>query len=59
MYFENITYVPIDLDAVEPEALNATEKNWLNAYHAMVFETMAPLLDEDDRAWLKNATRAI
>ena len=59
MYFENLTYVPIDLDAVDPDAMNETEKGWLNAYHAMVYETMAPLLDEEDRAWLKEATRAI
>ncbi len=59
MYFENLTYVPIDLDAVDADALNETEKGWLNAYHAMVYETMAPLLDEEDRAWLKDATRAI
>ena len=59
MYFEDLTYVPIDLDAVDPDAMNETEKGWLNAYHAMVYETMAPLLDEEDRAWLKDATRAI
>ena len=59
MYFEDLTYVPIDLDAVDPDAMNETEKGWLNAYHAMVYETMAPLLDEADRAWLKEATRAI
>ena len=59
MYFENLTYVPIDLDAVDADALNETEKGWLNAYHAMVYETMAPLLDEDEKAWLKDATRAI
>ena len=59
MYFENITYVPIDLDAVDAEQLNETERRWLNEYHAMVYETMAPRLDEADRAWLKKATRAI
>ena len=59
MYFENLTYVPIDLDAVDADALNETEKGWLNAYHAMVYETMAPLLDEEEKAWLKDATRAI
>ena len=59
MYYENLTYVPIDLDAVDPDAMNETEKGWLNAYHAMVYETMAPLLNEDEREWLKEATRAI
>ena len=59
MYFENLTYVPIDLDAVDPAQMNETERGFLNEYHAMVYETMAPLLTEEERAWLKDATRAI
>lgn len=59
MYFENLTYVPIDLDPVDPAQMNETERRWLNEYHASVYETMAPLLNEDERAWLKDATRAI
>jgi len=59
MYFENLTYVPIDLDAVDPEQLTSTERKQLNDYHAMVYETMAPILSEEDAAWLKDATRAI
>ena len=59
MYFENLTCVPIDLDAVDASKLNETERGWLNEYHAKVYETMAPRLDEADRAWLKNATRPI
>ena len=59
MYFENITYVPIDLDAVDPTKMNETERRWLNEYHARVYEVIAPRLDEDERAWLKEATRAV
>ena len=59
MYFENLTYVPIDLDVVDITKMNETERRWLNEYHTMVYETMAPRLDEEDRAWLKNATRAV
>lgn len=59
MYFENVTYVPIDLDAVDVSQLTSTERRQLNEYHAMVYETMAPLVSEDERAWLRNATRAV
>lgn len=59
MYFENITLVPIDLDALLPEEMTCTEKARLNAYHAKVYETISPLLAEDEAAWLKEATRAI
>ena len=57
--FETLTLVPFDLDAVEAELLSAQEKEWLNSYHSRVYETIAPLIPEEERAWLKQATRAI
>ena len=59
MYFENLTCVPIDLDAVDPAQLNETERRQLNEYHAMVWEVVAPQVSEEERSWLKNATRPI
>jgi len=59
MYFENITYVPFDLDAIAPEQMNETEKGYLNAYHREVFERVAPLLTATEAAWLKHYTREI
>ena len=57
--FEPITYVPIDLDAIIPEMLSPAEKAQLNGYHRKVYETVSPYLDEDERRWLKEATREI
>lgn len=57
--FENITYVPIDLDAILPEEMSSAERKALNDYHKMVFDTIAPLLDEDEREWLRTYTRPI
>lgn len=54
--FEPITYCPIALDAVRPEMLDADEKKWVNEYHAMVYSTLAPRLDEAGRAWLAAKT---
>jgi Xaa-Pro aminopeptidase len=59
MYFENMTYVPIDLDAIDPDQMTSVEKQRLNDYHAMVFEKIAPLLNEEEAAFLKKYTRAI
>lgn len=59
MYFENVTYVPIDLDAVAPEQMSPIERAHLNEYHAMVYEKIAPLLEEEEAAWLKEYTRAV
>jgi Xaa-Pro aminopeptidase len=59
MGFETITLAPIDLNLVEPSLLTVEEKGWLNLYHTRVRETISPLVDEDTRAWLDRATRAI
>jgi Xaa-Pro aminopeptidase len=59
MYFENMTYVPIDLDAIDPEQMTAVERQRLNDYHAMVYDKIAPLLNEEEAAFLKKYTRAI
>ena len=59
MGFEPLTCAPIDLDAVIPEQMTAKQRTYLNDYHAFVYEKLAPLMEEDERAWLKEATRAI
>ena len=60
MGFEAITCAPIDLDAVIPEQMTKRQRQWLNEYHAFVCEKLEPLMaDEDERAWLRQATRAI
>ena len=57
--FETITLAPIDRNLVEPKLLTAEERAWLNEYHVRVRETISPLIDEETRAWLVRATRAI
>ena len=59
LHFESLTFAPIDLDAIVPEQMTAREKDWLNAYHAEVFEKISPYLNEEEIAWLKEYTRAI
>ena len=56
----SITCAPIDLDAVIPEQMSPRQRGWLNDYHAFVRETLLPLMqDDDERVWLRHATRAI
>ena len=57
--FENLTLCPYEPDAILPERLTAAEREWLNAYHARVKETLTPLLPEEDAAWLADVTRAL
>lgn len=59
MEFETITYAPIDLDAILPEEMTATERNLLNSYHRMVYEKISPFLEKEEQEWLKTYTREI
>lgn len=59
LYFEPITYVPIDLDAVDPDMMKQEDKDQLNAYHEKVYELISPHLNDEEKEWLKEYTRAI
>jgi Xaa-Pro aminopeptidase len=59
MYFENITYVPIDVEAILPEEMTAQDKHNLNRYHKMVRDTLSPYLTDAERQWLKECTSEI
>lgn len=59
MYFENITYAPIDLDAIDPEAMTKRERAMLNEYHAMVYRVLSPYMTKEENEWLKQYTRAV
>jgi len=57
--FEAITLVPFDSRLIDPALLTAEETEWINRYHGLVCDAIAPLLGEDDRSWLERATRAM
>jgi Xaa-Pro aminopeptidase len=57
--FDTLTYVPIDLDAINPKLLNSEEKEWLNNYHKKCYELIAPKLTAKEKEWLANYTREI
>lgn len=59
MYFETITFAPIDLDGIDPEEMSKDEREWLNNYHKDVYEKIGPHLTDEEREWLKEYTRAI
>ena len=51
--FDTVTLFPIDLNLIEKSLLSDNEINWLNDYHQRVFEEVAPLLDDEEKEWLK------
>ena len=57
--FEYLTYVPIDLEVIDREIMSDRDVELLNRYHKQVYEKISPYLDEDERAWLSEATEAV
>jgi len=57
--FETLTLAPIDRALIDTCLLSASERDWLNAYHTRVRDTLAPLVDEETRGWLADATAAL
>ena len=59
MYFEDLTYVPIDLEAVDISLLEKKDKERLNRYHREVFGKLSPYFEGEELKWLKLVTREI
>lgn len=57
--FGTLTYSPIDLDLIDVKYLDDACREWLNNYHKDVYEKLSPALNEEEKAWLKQYTRAI
>ena len=59
MYFDAITLIPMDLDAINPNIMTAEDKKLLNDYHKKVYDTISPYLNDEEAEWLKKYTREI
>ena len=57
--FEPLTLVPISTEPVIVDELTRDQINWLNDYHAHVYEMLSPRLNEDEKVWLKEKCAAI
>jgi len=57
--FETLTLCPIDTRCIDQSLMRADEIGWLNAYHAVVRERLAPHLSGAALAWLNERTEAI
>ena len=57
--FENLTWAPIDRTLVDADLLSDFERNWLNDYHAQVWEKIGPQVEGDVKAWLKGTCEAL
>ncbi|MBR8537601.1 aminopeptidase P family protein [Carboxylicivirga sediminis] len=57
--FETLTLCPVDTRAIKTELLTVQEKTWVNNYHQKVYDLISPLLDGEEKEWLKNSTKPL
>lgn len=59
MHFESLTFVPFDVLGIDKKYLSEDEVEWLNTYHAQVYEKLSPYMSEEENAWLASVCQAI
>lgn len=57
--FEHLTLCPILTSPILVEMLTEEERQWFNSYQKTVYERLAPRLDEEHKAWLKEVVKPI
>ena len=57
--FETLTLCPIDTRCIDRALLREDEVAWLNGYHAVVRERLAPLVEGAAREWLLARTQPL
>jgi len=49
--FEHVTMVPMDRRLIDVSLLSDKEKEWVNSYHAEVWDKISSRLEKDGLAW--------
>jgi len=57
--FETLTLFPFDMKSIDVTLLDKKEIEWLNRYHASVFEKLSEKLTEEERGWLSEKTKMV
>ena len=57
--FETLTLCYYDTRMMDLSRMTAEEIQWVNHYHAWVYAEVAPLLSEEEAAWLKEKCKAL
>ncbi len=59
MYFEGLTFAPIDLDLIDTSIMERKDIDNLNRYHKEVYDKISPLMTEEEALWLKEVTKEV
>ena len=57
--FEHLTLCPILTSPILGEMLTEEERQWFNNYQQTVYDRLAPRLDKEHKAWLKEVVKPI
>lgn len=59
--FEHVTMVPLCRKLIDPSHFTAEEKQWLNDYHAEIWDKTSGFFEKDERTtkWLRRETEPI
>jgi len=57
--FDTLTVVPFDRKSIVGSILTKLERDWIDTYHAHVWQCLEAQVDTETRTWLKQATRPI
>ena len=59
LFFENLSWCPIDKDLVKKDLLNKDEIKWFNKYHSNVYAKLNVYMNDKERQWLKIVTEPL
>lgn len=57
--FETLSLCPFDMRCIDRELLDVSEIDWINSYHKMVRQRLAPFLSGNPLTWLMERTATI
>ena len=52
---DSLTLIPFEKKLINWDQLSHEEREWLDEYHQQVWDTIAPMLEGEDREWLQEA----
>lgn len=59
LQMEPLTLCPIDTTPILRHLLSDEEQIWLDRYHEIVYEKISPFLTQEEKEWLREATKPI
>jgi Xaa-Pro aminopeptidase len=54
--FDTLSLCYIDKSLIDINLIDKREADWLNSYHATVYEKLSPFLTEEEKIWLREKT---